>query len=302
MTQADHIILNYPEHKIKKNRVNLHYYHAEWQDGVASNLGDYISEVVVKELCRKNGISFEKQINNTKHLYGIGSILQMGYQNATVWGTGFAFELSTLRSILHKWRKLDIRCVRGPKTRKTLLKLGFECPENYGDPGILMPFLYEPNVRSRIDYLIIPHFSVEENARKKYGDEHILSMNTKDYRHVIDCICSAEKVISSSLHGIILAEAYGVPAVFYQDRPQKFNYKYDDWYESTGRNVVEPAESADTGMTIRTEKINSRRLKEMQNMLMDKFPLDLWCEGGGYCKYNIITPHYVCRTMGKRCA
>ena len=223
ISKANSIILNYVNHKTEK-KVNLHYYHADWQDGVVSNLGDYLSEVVVDWLCKQKGIERNKTIDKTRHLYAIGSILQMGYQNATIWGSGFVFEMSGIRTILQRNRKLDIRCVRGPRTRRTLKSLGFDCPPYYGDPGVLLPLIYMPKKQDKSDYLIIPHFSVEDAIRTKYGDSHILSMNTKDYISVITKISSCEKIVSSSLHGIILAEAYGVPATFFQDRQERFSY------------------------------------------------------------------------------
>lgn len=54
----------------------------------------------------------------------------------------------------------------------------------------------------------------------------------------VDQLCSAERVISSSLHGIILAESYGIPAVLYLPEEVKGNltlYKYRDYYYGTGR-------------------------------------------------------------------
>ena len=80
ISNADRIIVNYPEHKAEENKVNLHYYHAEWCDRETdSNLGDYLSEIVVRWMCDQNGIDYEENIPNRKHLYAIGSILQMGY-------------------------------------------------------------------------------------------------------------------------------------------------------------------------------------------------------------------------------
>lgn len=60
---SDNIILNYTTHKADENKVNLHYYHAEWQTGAdanETNLGDYLSEVVVRWMCSQCGINFEK--------------------------------------------------------------------------------------------------------------------------------------------------------------------------------------------------------------------------------------------------
>lgn len=276
ISRANHMILNYPEYKTGENRVNLHYYHAEWCDGIESNLGDYLSEVIVRWMCRREGVQFDKSIAGTRHLYALGSILQMGYQNATVWGSGFAFEPSCVRMALHKHRKLDIRCVRGPKTRMSLRGMGFECPKAYGDPAFLMPLIYEPKVHSHIDYLIIPHFSKEGKAREEYGDEHILSMKTKNFRSIIDCICAADKVISSSLHGIILSEAYGVPAVFYQDREERFNYKYFDYYEGTRRKNRVVYRGISEAMRASVCVLDKNVVHEIQDVLIKTFPKDLW--------------------------
>ena len=277
---ADDIILNYPNHAVFKNRVNLHYYHPDWQTGATEstcNLGDYLSEIIVRWMCKQKSIDFEKALTKTYHLYGLGSIIQMGYQNATLWGTGLAFELSRLRALPHRTRKLDIRCVRGPKTREILKRMGFDCPDVFGDPGVLMPLIYRPKPSDvKAEYLLIPHYQVEEKARDCYGNDYILSMNTTDYVSVINKICSSKKVISSSLHGIIIAESYGVPAVFYQDRPQRFNFKYEDWYESTDRKNVKPVMTVEEGVKSEPTMPKFTKIQELQNALVESFPTDLW--------------------------
>lgn len=278
---AKNIILHYPQHQVEENRVNLHYYHSEWESGndrAENNLGDVLSEVVVKWMCSQKGIDFSKETADTRHLYAIGSILQMGYQDTTVWGSGFAMELGKLRSIPHSsdFKHLDVRCVRGPKTRKTLQKLGHDCPKVYGDPAVLMPLIYQPKQAEKSDYLIIPHYSQEKNARKKYGDKHILSMCTDDYESVIDKIAASKRVISSSLHGIILAEAYGVPAVFLMDRESRFNYKYEDWYLSTGRLDFPCVTSIKDGLKCNIPALDGKRIIRLQKNLLNSFPSELW--------------------------
>ncbi len=279
--KADRIQLHYPEHPIRSGRVNLHYYHAEWESGedqARANLGDVLSEVIVKWMCQQKKISYDREISSVRHLYAVGSLLQMGYQNAAVWGNGFAFEPGRLRGLLHRppFRRLDIRCVRGPKTRRTLIRLGHDCPAVYGDPAVLMPLIYQPQTAEQTDYLIIPHYSQEAAARRKYGDAHILSMETDDYRSVIDRIAGSRRVISSSLHGIILAEAYGIPAVFLQDRAARLNYKYEDWYLSTGRRLSGALTSAEDGIACRLPDLDMRKITQLQEMLLESFPADLW--------------------------
>lgn len=100
-------------------------------------------------------------------------------------------------------------------------------------------------------------------------------MKTDNYKSVIDAICSSEVVLSSSLHGLILAESYGVPAVFFQDRPDRFNFKYEDWYRSTGREfqVCHSLEEARYANPIELPELDGLR-----KGLLDSFPYDLWGE------------------------
>ncbi|SEL57146.1 pyruvyltransferase [Ruminococcus sp. YRD2003] len=276
---ADSIMLDYPRYRAHENKVNLHYYHAERQEGGSKdscNIGDYLSEVIVRAMLERKGFSLDDKISGKRHLYAIGSILQMGYQNATVWGSGFAFEPNGFRALPHKppFRRLDVRCVRGPYTRRTLLRMGHSCPNIYGDPAVLLPLFYQPlSKEKKFDYLVIPHYSMFEKAREVVDSEQLVSMNTKDYCSLVDKIVSAKKVISSSLHGIILAEAYGVPAIYYEDRPERFRYKYEDWYASTGRGIhVE----TDLQKAITMEVANVPDLARMKNQLVESFPYDLW--------------------------
>ena len=59
-------------------------------------------------------------------------------------------------------------------------------------------------------------------------------MVTFDCGKVISEIVESEKIISSSLHGIILAETYKVPALLLLEKG-KSQFKYEDYYFSTGR-------------------------------------------------------------------
>ena len=72
----------------------------------------------------------------------------------------------------------------------------------------------------------------------------IKTRDYKDWRNFIWEICSCEFVISSSLHGIIIAEAYGIPClwVIFSKKQQNENhyFKYRDFYLSIGKNITEP--------------------------------------------------------------
>lgn len=225
---ADDVMLYYPDVKAKENHVNIHIHDVKktgWKyydnGNYPYNLGDVLALPIVEFMLEKRGIDIDKKISRKAHLFTVGSGGLKSFQNATIWGTGIMKDDFKGYWYEKYWyadhRHLDIRAVRGPLTRDIYLKLGHQCPEIYGDPGILMPLIYQPkSVEKKKEYMIIPQYVTETEVRKYFPDDMIISMNTNDYKSVIDKIISCEKVYSSSLHGIILAEAYGVPAIFFR--------------------------------------------------------------------------------------
>lgn len=92
-------------------------------------------------------MDFDKDDGTTKHLHVIGFIL-FGYQDATIWGDGFAYDslkgwLRKVDGFIHRYyHQLDIRAVRCPETRRILRKMGYECAKIYGELAILTPKFY----------------------------------------------------------------------------------------------------------------------------------------------------------------
>jgi len=94
----------------------------------------------------------------------------------------------------------------------------------------------------------------------------------------VDEIANAKLVLSGSLHGIIIAEAYGVPAILVKSLmdPQDTDlFKYRDWYYSAGggRNF-QIAQNVSSALELCPEPLPN--LRAMQNKLIEAFPSDLW--------------------------
>lgn len=243
------------------------------------NLGDTLSRVVVEWMLSRKGLSLNSKANKTTQLFAIGSGITHSYADATIWGNGIEYApYRRVVKILHSkyFRKLDVRAVRGPLSRTVLLSLGHKCPESYGDPAILMPYIYQPqkSLSGGGRIAIIPQFVTERNVRERYPEADVISMCTDDYVSVINGIINCDKIITSSLHGIILAETYGVPAVFYRGLSKRTDFKYLDWYHSTGRFDIHIAESIEEAITMDAPPLPD--LKKMQQGLLDSFPYDLW--------------------------
>lgn len=278
---ANRIIGKYPQVKAKGHRVNLFDYRPDLErrdcyNHSRYNVGDYLGFVVAEFMLEKKGLTLDSWVPKRKHMNSVGATIFSSYQTTTIWGTGVHHATGIFLKQLHYYplRRLDIRAVRGPLSREVLLKMGHKCPEVYGDPAVLMPLIYQPYVEKTDEILVISQLQKERKFREEHPNLNMISMNTDDYKAVIDAIASSKKVISSSLHGIILAEAYGVPAVFFRGLAKNVDFKYHDYYTSTGRYDVHLADTFEEACQM--EPLPLPDHKPLQEALMASFPYDLW--------------------------
>lgn len=253
-------------------KVNLLYIDKSFKkDGIkCHNVGDYLSKVVFEMLMKHFGIT-SYWTGKTKCVAHIGSIIQFLGQNCTIYGSGFLFRWA-MPQFARKKLKLDIRAVRGPLTREVLLELGYSVPEVYGDPAILLPLFYHPQINKNKEFIVIPHEShYKDYINKSYS---VVSTLTNDWKSFINNILSAKLVISSSLHGIIIAEAYGIPAIFLDETENPDQLKYEDYYLSTGRKKFVKAKTVEECLKLTPEEIPN--FTKMRNNLLNSFPKDLF--------------------------
>ncbi|MBP3974107.1 polysaccharide pyruvyl transferase family protein [Pseudoxanthomonas spadix] len=237
------------------------------------NVGDHLSKVLVSSILALQDTNLLRKRPGTPRLLCIGSVLHFATGGEVVWGTGINGKIP---ASAHRFTALDVRAVRGPGTREVLGSMGIPAPPVYGDPALLMPRLFNADLlRSgapRKPYVVVPHFN--EPLDKYRGYEDRLVSPRIEPAAFVSQLLEAEYVVSSSLHGVILAEAYGIPAVYLDWGNGEDRFKYDDYYAGTGRmqwrsgNSVE--ECLDIGGNGRFD------LASIQRGLMDTFPYDLW--------------------------
>lgn len=248
-------------HDAAKEELPLYFWDARPQLGF-SNFGDALSEVLVARMTGHPVSIVDKPFSNQKKLLGMGSILNYAQDHDVIWGTGI-----NGKAPLHSYHftTLDVRAVRGPLTRKFLLERGIPCPEVYGDPTLLLPICFpefQKQVNPSRDYIIIPHFSDESLF---LDDPHLVSVK-ENWDEVINKILDSKFVISSALSGVIVAEAFGIPArLLIVDNAHNTEnlMKYEDYYQGTDRFNFKYATSIEEALQMGGEPLPTCDLEKL---------------------------------------
>ncbi len=239
------------------------------------NVGDVLSPVIVAAMRERFSLTDQAAKSMSRiHLMALGSLIGMRRFDAVIWGSGIHC-LETAENVARRknYVRYDVRIVRGPVTAEILKKAGYKVPDVYGDPAVLMPLFYESPVREKkYRVSLIPHVGTAVDLFS--ANVHVIRPETEDYRAFIDAIVLSEKVISSSLHGIILAEAYGVPAVFCSEGIENEKMKFTDWYAATGRPGYRCARTFDEAFV--AAPMDLPDLADMRDALIRTFPKELW--------------------------
>jgi len=204
------------------------------------NFGDAVTPLLLGRLTGKKVVWVNPFYYKKKHALVIGSILSTANRYSVIWGSGFMSDKN--KSID---RSVEIRAVRGPKTRQKLLDAGIHCPEVYGDPALLLPKVYNPQIEKKYKLGIVAHYADNKNSWlnrfQNEKDVKILNVQELDPLKFIDDVLRCEKIASSSLHGIILADAYEIPSIWikFSDNIKGGNFKFHDYFMSVGREERE---------------------------------------------------------------
>jgi pyruvyltransferase len=154
--------------------------------------------------------------DDRRHKYFVcGSIAALAGAACTVWGSGLMDNDDLLSP------EAQYLAVRGPHTRARALACGADCPEVYGDPALLLPRLLSPCAAPHGQPGLIPHFADQAYLDRSWVRAQGLQLIDiqDDISTVVSAITACGWVLSTSLHGLIVAHAYGVPAVWVQMRP-----------------------------------------------------------------------------------
>jgi pyruvyltransferase len=199
------------------------------------NFGDFLSPLIISLLSGQD----IKHTTSKAKLLALGSIFFALSDHDIVWGSGF-LNASHIRFALER-RGVKYLAVRGPETRKLLLNNQIECPDIYGDPALLLPLLIRNDIKKKYRVGIVPHFSHYKyfSAAINSDDKiHVIDVE-KPLSEVIQNILSCEIILSTSLHGVIVSEAYGIPSLMLTvGKPLQGDlFKFEDYFHSTDRPI-----------------------------------------------------------------
>lgn len=180
---------------------------AYWWDD-ASNFGDQVTPFIIKShfgvaAVNVRGVKFDIG----PALVGAGSILNgLRYPNTVIWGSGFIED-----GLLDIPKPRKVLAYRGHISEQIAQKNGWPSAGVYGDPGLLISRYIAPK-KKRFKVGVVPHYVHKDWFQDTNIPDGCLLIDAQaPLTEVAHQISSCERVISSSLHGIIFAHSYLIP-------------------------------------------------------------------------------------------
>ena len=218
---------------------------------IRKNLGNALNPILIERVLGKKVIWADEYNCQTS---GIGSGLRLFYRArhkidynkiiandfpCQIWSAGF---LSTPNDDIVPIREFNIASVRGELSKAFLEKLyNKKMPISTGDAGLLASELLTGNLGNKKYKLgIIPHD--REREEHHFIDIHNNNSNSiiinvqDDPMDIIKTMSMCDCIISSSLHGLIVADSLGIPNrwVKLTDNPLGDAFKFHDYYSTFG--------------------------------------------------------------------
>lgn len=241
------------------------------------NFGDWLSPALCRRLSGREVVHAEPE---RCELLAIGSVLgRLGHgwlsHRTTVWGSGFIEDRSPV-SQRHRYC-----AVRGRRTAALIKKADIGA---IGDPGLLCSLLLPagevPLKKHPIG--VIPHYKDREHpAVAAFLEAHpgsvaldVFSDPVEMLRRVAEC----EVVLSSSLHGLIVADAFRVPNFWVEiSGPLRGDrFKFWDYYSAFGLPEWQPMDLTQ-GVPVKVmedarQSYQRPGLEQIQRDLLKSFP------------------------------
>ncbi len=216
-----------------------------WWRGSAAvpvNLGDEISRQVVEYAAGRQAIWSDI---GQAELLAIGSVLHFPQAQKTmtdrkspyvVWGSGTLAAAEVLFQ-----EKFLVSALRGPLTHSLM---GYSGAPACGDPGILAAQIWQPVSAKVHAWGIVPHHSHLKSdwvarVMEKTPNCVLIDVTDPDIGASMQRISGCERVAATSLHGLVLADAYRIPNVWLSDGSLHGagSWKFLDYFSGVQRRL-----------------------------------------------------------------
>lgn len=199
------------------------------------NVGDRVNPLVVTAV--SGAATRFAAGDDFPHLLGIGSLMATAAPTSLVWGTGVIHPAAGLGSP----RPANIFAVRGKLSAAALQRAGLLARDvPLGDPGLLAPGLLGVVAAREPSFPLglVAHYVDRGHpaVKRLLGMPGVLDLDVRqEPAEFLAAMSQCRAVASSSLHGLIFAEALGLPTVWFTASGDVAGdgFKFHDWFSTT---------------------------------------------------------------------
>lgn len=212
---------------------------------IPNNFGDDINVPIIEALTGKKVLVHSTlHTRKVENYLCIGSVIETHCDSmSNVWGSGVLYGDAPLNE-----KPKRVYAVRGKLTKQFLESNGVSCPPVFGDPALLLPYIYDNPVDCKFEFGIIPHYTEIDNLKQNTSiknNPNVLIIDLAHYvkwQDVIDEIRSCRYILSSSLHGLIISDAYKIPNlhICITNRVNGGELKFMDYCSGVNKQYIEP--------------------------------------------------------------
>jgi hypothetical protein len=179
---------------------------------LSNNVGDVMTPWLIEKITGEVPL-WSTYTSAIPKLMVCGSILNHASPYTTVWGAGLADSNDELGL-----EGVSVNAVRGPLTAWRVAREG-KSVSHVGDPAMMAPMFHEaafsPREKAPHRLGVVAHYVNQVEFYKWAREMDVPFINVFDSpEQFIGRLTQCQTIISSSLHGLILADAYQIPCVW----------------------------------------------------------------------------------------
>lgn len=261
-----------------------------------NNMGDQLNYYIVE---RVFGLKVIKSNRFNCQCLGIGSSLggmlwddkinirilqhisRIFFGETHIWSSGFINGSHHDNPFFRK--KVIFHAVRGELSKQRVEKIlnrKLEIPT--GDGGLLTSLLFDKPFSKKYSVGIIPH--MREQSEPFFKELYNNIVNAKiidlldDPMSIVKDMAQCETIVSSSLHGLVVADSFGIPNKYVKvtDKPLGDGFKFRDYYSAFGLPLetydIKQGANISIDEIIKDYKISKDDVELKKKQLYDCFP------------------------------